>query len=413
MGGVAILYWDASNLKVEQHRVTDGPNGSSHQAVSWMIKSPLIARPIHITGVYVSPSEGEIEEFFHTLTQQNHYPANDIHIYVGAFNAHVADETETHISMQERHTIPSRVGDCHKRHMPSPPAAAPITNTRISSPQRGWLLLRMLNTTSFLILNGRFEGADGFIPYTLQRQDEATVNDYNDYNLIAKQYFPKVKTCYVIPRPLRSPRSKSGPSTNHNPIVLHLLAKSATQSTANIPIAQELPPRTQFHLSKLKDPAVRKKHSHALEDQADKAEQAIQTLKKSLQQGGINATQYAEKANAIIVSALQVTAQKIIGTTEFRGKNAQREHLTQRRQHDNWHFSADDKRIVAKQTLTLIYMNSYIFRICFIAFILWSYLIFDFVCLTLSSADTHGIAKYARTYMQDTHTYAHTHKNKK
>jgi len=63
-GGVAILYRDASNLKVEQHRITDGANGSSHQAVPWTIKSPLVARPIHITGVYVSPSEGEIEEFF-------------------------------------------------------------------------------------------------------------------------------------------------------------------------------------------------------------------------------------------------------------------------------------------------------------------------------------------------------------
>jgi len=75
--------------------------------------------------------------------------------------------------------------------------------------------------------------------------------------------------------------------------------------------------------------------SDALEDQASKVEQAIQSLQTSLQQGSIKATQYAEKANAIIVSALQVTAQKIIGTTEFRGKNAQREHLTQRRQHDN------------------------------------------------------------------------------
>ena len=33
-------------------------------------------------------------------------------------------------------------------------------------------------------------------------------------------------------------------------------------------------------------------------------------------------------------------------------------------------------------------------------FILLSYLIFDFVCLTLSFADTHRIAKYARTYIQ-------------
>jgi len=51
------------------------------------------------------------------------------------------------------------------------------------------------------------------------------------------------------------------------------------------------------------------------------------------------------------VSTLQVTAQKIIGTTEFRGKNAQKEHSTQRRQQDNGHFSSDDKCIVAKQTL--------------------------------------------------------------
>jgi len=56
----------------------------------------------------------------------------------------------------------------------------------------------------------------------------------------------------------------------------------------------------------------------------------------------------------------------------------------------------------------LIYMNSYIFHICFLLFILLSYLIFDFVCLTLSSADTHGIVKYARTYIRDTHTHANT-----
>ena len=61
----------------------------------------------------------------------------------------------------------------------------------------------------------------------------------------------------------------------------------------------------------------------------------------------------------------------------------------------------------------LIYMNSYIFHICFILFILLSYLTFDFVCLTLSSADTHGIAKYARTYTWDTHTGAHTQKKEK
>ena len=60
----------------------------------------------------------------------------------------------------------------------------------------------------------------------------------------------------------------------------------------------------------------------------------------------------------------------------------------------------------------LIYMNSCILQICFILFILLSYLIFDFVCLTLSLANTHGISKYARTYIRDTHTQAHTQKKK-
>ena len=60
----------------------------------------------------------------------------------------------------------------------------------------------------------------------------------------------------------------------------------------------------------------------------------------------------------------------------------------------------------------LIFMKSYIFHIYFILFILLSYLIFDFVCLTLSLADTDGIAKYARTYIRDTHTQAHRQKKK-
>jgi len=43
-----------------------------------------------------------------------------------------------------------------------------------------------------------------------------------------------------------------------------------------------------------------------------------------------------------------------------------------------------------------------------------SYLIFDFVCLTLSFADTHGITRNARTYIQRyTHTHTRTHKKKK
>jgi len=67
--GVAILYRDDANLEIEQYRITDGTNGSSHQAVSWTTQCPLISSPMNITCVYVSPREGEIEEFFHILTQ--------------------------------------------------------------------------------------------------------------------------------------------------------------------------------------------------------------------------------------------------------------------------------------------------------------------------------------------------------
>ena len=57
-------------------------------------------------------------------------------------------------------------------------------------------------------------------------------------------------------------------------------------------------------------------------------------------------------------------------------------------------------------------MSSYIFHIHFILFIYLqnTNLIFDFICLTLSLANTHGIAKYARTYIQ---RYTHTHTQKK
>ena len=58
------------------------------------------------------------------------------------------------------------------------------------------------------------------------------------------------------------------------------------------------------------------------------------------------------------MSALQVTAQKTIGITEIRGKNAQREQLTQTRQQENGHFSSDDKCKVAKQTLTQTLRNT-------------------------------------------------------
>jgi len=207
----------------------------------------------------------------------------------------------------------------------------------------------MLNTASFLILNGRFETVDDPIPYTLQRQEESTINDYN---LIAKQHFSKVKSCYVIPRPSRSLRSNSGPPTDHNPIVLHLSlpVKPNAPGASAIATTPELPPRTQFHSSKLRETAVRKLFSDALEDQAVKSESVLKALRISLEQDNISPTQYADKVNTNIVSALQVTADRVLGKTEFRGKCAQKEHMTQRSQQQNGNYSSNHKRIAAKQT---------------------------------------------------------------
>jgi len=52
------------------------------------------------------------------------------------------------------------------------------------------------------------------------------------------------------------------------------------------------------------------------------------------------------------VSALQVTAHEILGTTAFRSKNAQKEHVAQRGHEDNGSYSSTVERIKAKQTST-------------------------------------------------------------
>jgi len=208
----------------------------------------------------------------------------------------------------------------------------------------------MLNTTFFLILDGRFEAVDDPIPYTLQRQDEATIDDYN---VIAKKHLSKVKTCYVIPRPSRTLRSNSGPPTDHNPIVLHLSlpAKSDMPVLSTNATTSELPhaPNSSHPNSKTLQFGM---FSDALEDQATIAQPVIREMKTSLQHGTINPTQYSENVNTIIFSALQFTAHKILGTTAFRGKNAQKEHMTHRGHQDNGQYSSNDKRKAAKQTST-------------------------------------------------------------
>jgi len=62
----------------------------------------------------------------------------------------------------------------------------------------------------------------------------------------------------------------------------------------------------------------------------------------------------------------------------------------------------------------LIYMNSYMFRICFILFIFLVKHISNirFYMLDVIIFDTHGIAKYSRIYIRR-YTHKGTHKPKK
>jgi len=76
-----------------------------------------------------------------------------------------------------------------------------------------------------------------------------------------------------------------------------------------------------------------------------------------LEQGHISPTQYADKANTIIVSALQVTADGFLGQATFRSQQAQQQHVTQRSQQDNGNYSSTHTRIAAKQTSTQTLKN--------------------------------------------------------
>ena len=120
---------------------------------------------------------------------------------MGDFNSHIGEECEGHVRVDPSSKIPSRVGD--KDHAPAPTNMERI-KSRPSSAQRGRLLLRLLDSINFVILNGRFQSASDPTPFTLKRQQEQSINDYV---LIAGRHFPRVKKCVVLVRPSRSHRT--------------------------------------------------------------------------------------------------------------------------------------------------------------------------------------------------------------
>ena len=117
------------------------------------MSSPFYNDTLHLTGVYISPNEGNLEEFFDTLTVHSNHPSYEPHIYARDFNAYTAEEIENYTTPLDSHTLFRRTGSTSPAHSPPSPlsmATAPAAN------YRGRLLLNMLNSIEFFITNGRF-----------------------------------------------------------------------------------------------------------------------------------------------------------------------------------------------------------------------------------------------------------------
>jgi len=174
---ITILTLDAAGLHVEQARFIDSSSASPHQEVSWKISSHNLAHPYHIIGMYMSPSEGIIEEIFHTLAKQNNLPSNEPHIYTRDNNSRVGKEIKARLSPQEILKVPERIDN--DKHPPEPPQMPFLNSDRPSSKQRWRVFWRMLEKTHHIILNGWFEPENSPAPYTWQQSEKASINDYN------------------------------------------------------------------------------------------------------------------------------------------------------------------------------------------------------------------------------------------
>jgi len=116
---------------------------SLHQAVTWSLSSPFYNDTFHLTGVYIFPHEGNLDEFLDTLAVHSNHPSHESHIYAGDFNAYTAEEIECHITPLDSHTLFRRTGDTNPAHLPTSPLT---TATAPAADYRERLLLNMINS---------------------------------------------------------------------------------------------------------------------------------------------------------------------------------------------------------------------------------------------------------------------------
>jgi len=84
-----------------------------------------------LTGVYICPNEGTLEEFFDNLTAHSNHSSHEPHTYAGDFNAYNAEEIERHITTLDSHTLFRQMDDTNPAHSPASPlttATAPAAD---------------------------------------------------------------------------------------------------------------------------------------------------------------------------------------------------------------------------------------------------------------------------------------------
>jgi len=290
----SILGDNCTSLNPRGSAHSSGTSPSFHQADTWSLSSPFYNDAIHLTGVYIFPNEGNLEEYFDTLTAHSNHPCHEPHIYAGDFNAYTAEEIESHITPLDSHALFHRVGDTNPAHSPASPLT---TATAPAADFRGRLLLNMLNSIEFIITNGRFPSpSPNHRPYTFFRKP----NTYSilDYNLIAKRHAPLIRTCQVLQNFL--PASV----TDHMHIHLHLDLPTSSNPVPPIP-PHASPARALYHSKRLKDPQTKDAFTSALAKKIANISHTFTRLTTQLHSSKITPQSFADTANAALSEILQ------------------------------------------------------------------------------------------------------------
>jgi len=251
--------------------------------------------------VYIFPNEGNLEEFFDTLTVHSNHP----HIYAGEFNDYTAEEIESHITPLDSHALFHRAGDTNPAHSP---ASTLTTATAPAADFRGCLLLNMFNSIEFIITNGRFlSPSPNHRPYTFFRKP----NTYSilDYNLIAKRHEPLIRTCQVIQNVL--PASV----TNHMHIYLELDMPTSFNQVPPIP-PHTSPVRTLYHSKRLKYLQSKDAFTSALVKKVAKISHTFSRLATKLHSSKITPQSIADTANVALSEILQHAAHVVLGKVD-------------------------------------------------------------------------------------------------